>query len=411
MDKVCRLNSQITEITEMNDRKVRDCRGTIFYDGTCRTCRQWALRLRPWMESKSIAVLPFEKGAEEAEMRVYWYDGRVFGGAEALRFLAWQFCYTAPLAITAGLPGLRQLTDAVYRFIAKRRHCLHSRCAVAIERPGDNWVGWTILAVLVGAATLVGLLSPVSPWLWMWMLAGALWVGFKSMNFRLEGGFGMVSPLFFAWIGTNAKPFGDKGKADRVRGQLASSLAFLAIGLGILLGFLPLFDHPVILGWLGIVAMLCLFHFGLFAILARIWNRVGFGVKPIMDAPWVAGSPAEFWGSRWNRAFSDWARPWIFRPLVRKFGIAGGTLAGFLASGIAHELIISLPARGGFGLPTVYFCIQATGVLAHRKFPFFRGWFYTLGTVLIPAPILFHPRFIERVFAPMVDALLKVING
>ena len=33
----------------------------------------------------------------------------------------------------------------------------------------------------------------------------------------------------------------------------------------------------------------------------------------------------------------------------------------------------------------------------------------TLAIVLIPAPILFHPVFIERVFAPMIEAALKLI--
>ena len=394
----------------MNDRNVNSGGGTIFYDGTCRICARWAMRFRPLLETKSIAVLPFESGAEEAEMRVIWRDGRVYGGAEALRFLAWQFWYTVPVAIAAGLPGIRGFTDVVYRFFAKRRHCISGGCALAIERPSHNRVSWAILAVLVGAATVSGLAFPVSAWLWMWILAGALWVGFKCMNFRLEGGFSMVNPLYFAWIGTEANAFRYGGNAVAVRAQLGGSLVFVGLGMGILIGLVPHSDHPMALGWLGIISMLSLFHFGVFAVLAAVLDRVGVKVKPIMNAPWKARSLTEFWGPRWNRAFSDWARVWIFRPMVRKLGTSWGTLAGFVASGIAHELVISLPARGGFGLPTVYFVLQAAGVLAQRRVSALRGRLCTLAIVLLPAPILFHSFFVKRVFAPMVQELLTSTN-
>ena len=312
------------------------------------------------------------------------------------------------MAIAAGLPGLRQLADAVYRFIAKRRHCLRGGCAVAIERPSRNWVGWAILATLVGAATVFGLAFPVSGWLWMWILAGALWVGFKFMNFRLEGGFRMVNPLYFAWVGTEAKAFRDDCKAVAIRTQLGSSLLFVALGLGILFGAVPRSEHPITVGWLGIFAMLSLFHFGIFALLTGILDCLGVAVEPIMNAPWKARSLIEFWGPRWNRAYSDWARVWIFRPLVRKFGTSWGTLAGFFASGIAHELVISLPARGGFGLPTVYFVLQAAGVLAQRRVSSFRGRVCTLVIVLIPIPILFHSLFVNRVFRAHGARTLKL---
>ncbi|MDA7920542.1 hypothetical protein N9Z18_02990 [Verrucomicrobiales bacterium] len=82
-----------------------------------------------------------------------------------------------------------------------------------------------------------------------------------------------------------------------------------------------------------------------------------------------------------------------------------GTFAGFFASGVAHELVISLPAWGGFGLPTIYFLIQAVGLLVLRNYRPLRNRFVTLGFVLFPAPILFHPVFIERVFAPMMKLI------
>jgi hypothetical protein len=72
---------------------------------------------------------------------------------------------------------------------------------------------------------------------------------------------------------------------------------------------------------------------------------------------------------------------------------------------MAHELVISIPARGGFGLPTTYFLIQVSVLLVQRKFEFLKNGFVTLATALIPAPILFNPVFIERVFAPMMKLI------
>ena len=343
-------------------------------------------------------------------MRVIWHDGRVYGGADALRFLAWQFWYTIPLAIVFGLPGVKGLTNAVYRRLAERRHCIVGGCSELKERPGRKWVGWAILTVFVGVAAIVGWAFSVTPWVWMWVLAGALWLGFKCMNFSLEGGFRMVHSLYFVWVGTETNAFRKEGKAAAGGLRLGSSPVFVGLGLGALIGVVPQFNHPIAVGWLGIFSMLLLVHFGIFGLLGGILNGLGIGVKPIMEAPWKAKTLSEFWGRRWNRAFSDWARVWIFRPMVRKLGGGWGTLAGFLASGVAHELVVSLPARGGLGLPTVYFVLQAGGVLAQRRIPAIRGRWCTLGFVLIPAPILFHSRFVDGVFAPMVRECLTLTN-
>ena len=105
-------------------------------------------------------------------------------------------------------------------------------------------------------------------------------------------------------------------------------------------------------------------------------------------------------GARWNRAFSDVARIALFRPLVRRLGVAGGTLAGFLASGMAHEIVISLPAGGGYGLPTAYFLIQGLAVLLQRRHPRLFGRAFTWLAFLGPSPLLFHPAFLTILHPP-----------
>jgi alginate O-acetyltransferase complex protein AlgI len=48
----------------------------------------------------------------------------------------------------------------------------------------------------------------------------------------------------------------------------------------------------------------------------------------------------------------------IYRPVAALVGRSWGIAAAFLASGILHELAISVPARAGFGLPLIYFALQ-----------------------------------------------------
>lgn len=71
---------------------------------------------------------------------------------------------------------------------------------------------------------------------------------------------------------------------------------------------------------------------------------------------------------------------------------------------MVHDLVISLPAGGGFGLPTLYFAAQGAGMFAERRMP--RAWRrpFALALVIVPAPLLFHPPFIERVMLPFLAA-------
>ena len=88
-------------------------------------------------------------------------------------------------------------------------------------------------------------------------------------------------------------------------------------------------------------------------------------------------------------------------------------LAVFAVSGLLHELVISLPARGGYGLPSIYFAAQGLGLLlersrAGRRLGLGRGWrgrLFALVVVAGPAFWLFHPPFIHKVILPMLRAI------
>jgi alginate O-acetyltransferase complex protein AlgI len=132
-----------------------------------------------------------------------------------------------------------------------------------------------------------------------------------------------------------------------------------------------------------------------------------------MRAPLLSHSLGEFWGRRWNTAFNHLVATFLFRPLNRKFGARAATMLVFLASGFVHDLVISIPARGGYGLPTLYFLLQGAGVLfEHTRLARrlridggFRGWLFTVIIAGGPAFWLFHPPFIHNVILPFLKCL------
>jgi len=165
-------------------------------------------------------------------------------------------------------------------------------------------------------------------------------------------------------------------------------------------------------GWLGMIGLVLLLHFGFFHLLALAWRRAGISVRPIMHAPLAATSLADFWSCRWNTAFNGLAHKLAFSPLAHRFGVRCATLGVFLISGLVHELVISLPARGGYGLPTAYFILQGVGVLGERSIwgrrlglhRGLRGWLFAACFAAAPAFWLFHPPFVYNVILPMLHA-------
>lgn len=161
---------------------------------------------------------------------------------------------------------------------------------------------------------------------------------------------------------------------------------------------------------IGLVLML---HFGSFHLLSCAWRAVGVQAKPLMNHPLHSVRVSEFWGERWNTAFRDLTHRFLFRPLSRIFGARGGILVGFLFSGVVHDLVISVPAKGGYGLPTLYFAIQALAIFVERSGigqslglgRGYRGRLYTFLVIALPLGALFHRPFVLSVIVPFMQAI------
>ncbi len=251
-------------------------------------------------------------------------------------------------------------------------------------------------------------------WVWMWVLAVAIFAVCKTLalaNARFGGGWRRTAFLL-AWPGMDANEFLCGMAKKPAFSEWLAALAKTALGAVLYFGVARCFTHPIATGWIGMTGVIFLLHFGGFHVLSLVWRSVGVCATPIMRQPLAAQSLGEFWGRRWNLAFNELAVRFVFRPCVVKFGVPLAGIAAFVASGVIHELVISLPAGAGWGLPTAYFFAQGLGSTferskAGRRLGLRRGWrgrCFTWLVVASPAFFLFHPPFIRNIVIPMMHA-------
>jgi D-alanyl-lipoteichoic acid acyltransferase DltB (MBOAT superfamily) len=74
-------------------------------------------------------------------------------------------------------------------------------------------------------------------------------------------------------------------------------------------------------GWVGMLGLILLLHFGTFQIVALFWQHLGVDAMPIMSVPLRSESLSEFWGKRWNLGFRRLSHDLIFGPLHKNLGV------------------------------------------------------------------------------------------
>lgn len=374
----------------------------IQYDNTCAFCRKWAGRGQAWLGARGFRFEPMIDGGTAGEMRVVAADGRTFGGADAIIYLCSQLWWAWPVWMASRLPGMMTLLRRFYAWFAPRRHCLNGACEMGVAR---NWIGWLPSVVMLSAGMMVR--GRLEPWLHMWVMVVAIFGGFKWLTWwRGRGepaGKGRTLAYLLLWPGMDWKAFAHNSGRDgarRSRMIVAVKIVFGAVMFWGVARMVPE-TSPLVRGWVGWIGLAFLLHFGAMHALALVW-----GVKPIMDAPLLAKSVNEFWSRRWNTAFPQLAGPLWFEPMKKWFSPATAIMGVFLISGLLHELVISLPAGAGYGMPTAYFAVQGVGILLERKAarwasaPYRRMWAWLV--VAGPAVILFHPVFVHNVVLPMM---------
>jgi hypothetical protein len=282
-------------------------------------------------------------------------------------------------------------------------------------------------------------------WVEMWVLALAIYATLKLLTW-LESGPSRAkawrsAAYLLGWPGMDARTFllgrnvgaglrveasllteSSSGTVGRPAATVATPRAgewlFAAskFGVGLILiavaacaAALP----PWLRAWIGTVGIVFVLHFGAFHLLSCWWRAVGIPAAPIMHWPVAATSLLDFWSRRWNLAFRDLTHRYLFRPVASRWSAAAALWLGFLVSGVIHDAVISLPAGGGYGLPTLFFLIQAAGISVERSswgkgLGLGRGtigWPWTAAVLIVPSPLLVHEAFRDRVVLPMLDEL------
>jgi hypothetical protein len=268
----------------------------------------------------------------------------------------------------------------------------------------------------------LGCRNLVPPCVFMWILSFAIYFSLKLLVWSRARSH-IAPPLWrslaflLAWPGMDANTFLDV--RERVAAPRFSAwlwaVAKTAIG-AILLWAIARTIPPrlsLLRGWMGMISLILILHFGSFQLVALFWQSRGIKADSIMSAPIQSTSLAEFWGKRWNLWFRQLAHELVFRPLYRVLGPNAAGFVVFVISGLIHDLVISVPARGGYGLPTLYFLLQGVGVTAERSHVGsrlglargVRGWCFMALFLMAPVFWLFHPWFVARVILPFMRAV------
>jgi hypothetical protein len=294
--------------------------------------------------------------------------------------------------------------------------------AAPMREHSRSWIGWAPLILL--PTTILTLRAALVPWAFMWLLAVAIFAGCKWQTWwearlaeRSARDWRRSVAYFLLWPGMEAQEFFvETAEKRRIPpNEWLSGIGKMLAGVGLVLAGARMisFGHPLLGGWAGMIGLVLLLHFGTFQLIALAWQRAGIPVKPIMRRPLASHSLSELWGKRWNLGFRKLSHTWVFQPLQKRFGLAAGTLSAFLASGLLHDLVISVPAGGGYGLPTAYFLAHGLGVIFERsqtgkRFGLGRGttgWLWTALVAVGPLSALFHPWFVGRVIVPFLRAV------
>lgn len=161
-----------------------------------------------------------------------------------------------------------------------------------------------------------------------------------------------------------------------------------------------------------LVGLSLVLHFGILNINTGLLRMKGVNVSILFNNPIKSKTLQEFWSRRWNLAFVELTTLAVLRPLKKYYGQNVAFWASYIFSGLLHELAISLPVRKGYGLPFLYFIIQAVLILGVEKYIIkpdtgsFKRLVWLMVCLFLPMPVLFHQPFISEVVLPLVDLLI-----
>lgn len=210
---------------------------------------------------------------------------------------------------------------------------------------------------------------------------------------------------FFAWGGMRPALFTSLGSAPRPGARTLAMRgarnAAAGVALFVLARLVVTRSEPIAIG-MAMIALSLIVHFGVFDLVAAFWRTRGVATDALFRAPLASRSLSEFWSRRWNIGYSEMIAIVVHRPIRDRFGPNTALAASFLASGLLHELAITVPIGAAYGLPTLYFALHGLGVALERRMPAAPGRVWVFLWLVLPLPLCFPPAFLRAVIAPLL---------
>ncbi|HEY5912446.1 MAG TPA: DUF393 domain-containing protein [Verrucomicrobiae bacterium] len=127
--------------TEITDKNAAKPAGWIYFDGDCRFCTAHRQRWGKIFERRGFVWVPLQtpgtaerlgitEAQLQAEMWLQLADGRKFSGINAWSVPMRRVWWLWPLGVVLAVPGFNAVGRALYRWLAKHRHCIGGACAV-----------------------------------------------------------------------------------------------------------------------------------------------------------------------------------------------------------------------------------------------------------------------------------------
>lgn len=282
---------------------------------------------------------------------------------------------------------------------------------ILINKKRLKWVGWIVPILAVGSTHFFLQESPSGFRMIALILVLLLSMKILVAQYRPEK-FNFQQYLLFslAWVGMNPSVFFNKVHANNYKKLLYKGVLFLIVGFALLtvLNFLSFeinnFWKIYALGLPLLVSLSWVLHFGLLNINAALLKIYDFPAYPLFDKPLLSQSLQEFWGKRWNLAFTEMTSTVGFKPLLKIINRRAALFISFMFSGILHEIALSLSVQKGFGLPMLYFLLQALMIALEK--PLFKnkkpGHVWVIVWLLLPIPLIFHVYVMREVFLPLI---------
>ncbi len=214
-----------------------------------------------------------------------------------------------------------------------------------------------------------------------------------------------------AYLALLANPFGHVlRKLDvKRRPPARADLAQFGLGLAGTAGGAFLLAGALAVDWrslpfaLEYVALVLAFYLALlppFAAAAAGWRLLGGAGLDIMNRPWLARTPADFW-RRYNLPMQQFFYEDVFKPAGGLRAPIRATLMTFAVSALIHEYIFGIVVGRVQGYQTAFFLLQGVAVAATaRAKP--RGWAAAAGVActwafLLASSVLFFASMNEVV--------------